>query len=138
MNQNYTISTENILKALQAGESPDAIATAFTMALNDAVKQQKTASAAEKERREKITRMQAILNMTEAYMKDFYPEFGDQKAGPGAEDAEHIVESIDKAYREMKSIATMFDHLAPKVAPTPKAARTEDSLTNFLKANGLA
>lgn len=136
----YEFSTEEILAALQNGTDPDAIAKAFTDALNGAVKQKQEADAASKKNSERVAALKEIVDKGAEFVKNFYPDMYREEIFAEV-DIEDIDKAIAEAYDEVKQMSPLFDALkdlekATKVTVSKKTT-TIDPIAKFLAQNGL-
>lgn len=138
----YEFSTEEILAALQNGTDPDAIAKAFTDALNGAVKQKQEADAATKKNSERVAALKEIFDKSAEFIKNFYPDMYKEEIFAEI-DIEDIDKAIAEAYDEVKQMSPLFDALKDleKIADTTavikKTTTTSDPIAKFLARNGL-
>ena len=136
----YEFSTEEILAALQNGTDPDAIAKAFTDALNGAVKQKQEAEAASKKDSERVAALKEIFDKGAEFVNIFYPDMYREEIFAEI-DIKDIDRAIAEAYEEVKQMNPLFDALkdlekATKVTISKKAT-TVDPIAKFLAQNGL-
>ena len=136
----YEFSTEEILAALQNGTDPDAIAKAFTDALNGAVKQKQEAEAASKRGSERVAALKEIFDKGAEFVKNFYPDMYREEIFAEV-DIKDIDRAIAEAYDEVKQMSPLFDALkdlkkATKVTVS-KQTTTFDPIAKFLAQNGL-
>ena len=136
----YEFSTEEILAALQNGTDPDAIAKAFTDALNGAVKQKQEADAASKKDSERVAALKEIFDKGAEFVKDFYPDMYREEIFAEV-DIKDIDRAIAEAYEEVKQMNPLFDALkdlekATKVTISKKTTAV-DPIAKFLAQNGL-
>lgn len=135
----YEFSTEEILAALQNGTDPDAIAKAFTDALNGAVKQKQEADAANKKDSERVAALKEIFDKSAEFIKDFYPDMYREEIFAEI-DIKDIDRAIAEAYDEVKQMSPLFDALKDLEKITKAAAPTKtavDPIAKFLAQNGL-
>lgn len=107
-----TFNQNDILESLAAGVSADDIAKNFTKALNAAIAEQK---ARDTKAAEKKTRLDAILDLADEFIKDYYPEIYDE---PYTTSTEDIITVMDEVYE--KSLK-MFSATKPKKPTSPIA-----------------
>ena len=136
----YEFSTEEILAALQNGTDPDAIAKAFTDALNGAVKQKQEADAASKKDSERVAALKEIFDKGAEFVKNFYPDMYREEIFAEV-DIKDIDRAIAEAYEEVKQMNPLFDALkdlekATKVTISKKTTAV-DPIAKFLAQNGL-
>ena len=136
----YEFSTEEILAALQNGTDPDAIAKAFTDALNGAVKQKQEAEAASKKDSERVAALKEIFDKGAEFVKNFYPDMYREEIFAEI-DIKDIDRAIAEAYEEVKQMNPLFDALkdlekATKVTVSKKTTAV-DPIAKFLAQNGL-
>ena len=136
----YEFSTEEILAALQNGTDPDAIAKAFTDALNGAVKQKQEAEAASKKDSERVAALKEIFDKGAEFVKNFYPDMYREEIFAEV-DIKDIDRAIAEAYEEVKQMNPLFDALkdlekATKVTISKKTTAV-DPIAKFLAQNGL-
>ena len=136
----YEFSTEEILAALQNGTDPDAIAKAFTDALNGAVKQKQEAEAASKKDSERVAALKEIFDKGAEFVKNFYPDMYREEIFAEI-DIKDIDRAIAEAYEEVKQMNPLFEALkdlekATKVTVSKKTT-TVDPIAKFLAQNGL-
>ena len=136
----YEFSTEEILAALQNGTDPDAIAKAFTDALNGAVKQKQEADAASKKDSERVAALKEIFDKGAEFVKNFYPDMYREEIFAEI-DIKDIDRAIAEAYEEVKQMKPLFDALkdlekATKVTVSKKTT-TIDPIDKFLAKNWL-
>ena len=146
------VNQKDILARLQAGESADAIAQELVDALN-------AANAEYTKEQEAATQKQAkaeYVKQFAALVKDYVMEFhGDSYIAEMVQDQEidpvDIVETLDASFaqinaelRKLKEMETMLHGVLNKITPVKQdvvdtaCATAPDSITAFLKANGLA
>lgn len=143
---------KDILAALQNGEDPQAIANAFTEALNAAVKEK--AKADEKERKltkaaeKKVACMEHILNELADFFEEFYPEIYDSELR-NLISAADIVKAMDEArddvveampiFNELQKLIDSLDAWHPERKSDDKLAKKTsiDPIEVFLRVNGL-
>lgn len=149
---NMNIKMEDILAALEAGESVDDIADTFTNALNSAIKKneenQKAAAAAKKAKEEKEQKQNAILEVVYA-ISDLCHLYGQKDLATllvteAENDTENIYDSVNNLFSQIDTLKTLFGNDLTKVfaTPAPKpAAKTKnspkESIFKFLETNGL-
>ena len=136
----YEFSTEEILAALQNGTDPDAIAKAFTDALNGAVKQKQEAEAASKKDSERVAALKEIFDKGAEFVKNFYPDMYREEIFAEI-DIKDTDRAIAEAYEEVKQMNPLFDALkdlekATKVTISKKTT-TVYPIAKFLAQNGL-
>ena len=136
----YEFSTEEILAALKNGTDPDAIAKAFTDALNGAVKQKQEAEAASKKDSERVAALKEIFDKGAEFVKNFYPDM-DREEIFAEVDIKDIDRAIAEAYDEVKQMSPLFDALkdlekATKVTVSKKTTPV-DPIAKFLAQTGL-
>ena len=145
------VNQKDILARLQAGESADAIAQELVDALNAAnaafVKEQEVAT----QKQAKAEYVEEFAALVKDYIMDFHSDsyiaemIKDQEIDPM-----DIVETLDAAFaqidaevRKLKEMEKMLHGALNKIVPVKHEADTAcgtapDSITTFLKANGLA
>lgn len=136
-------TTDEILKMLNDGQDPEAIAKSFTNALNDALKSKQKADE-EKEKAEKLaaTKLkdaEALADHFNAFVDIYYPTIADNNTGEQivkaldsivktSEQLDKINDMINKAFGDFDSKS---DKAKSKAAETKK--KSEDSIKEFLK-----
>lgn len=147
-------TTDEILKMLNDGQDPEAIAKTFTDALNDALKAKKAADE-EKEKAEKLaaTKLkdaETLADHFNAFVDIYYPTIADNNTGEQiikaldsiaktSEQLDKINDMINKAFADFDSKVGKSKTDTPKrsaesikkTAETPK--KSEDSIREFLK-----
>ena len=147
------VNQKDILARLQAGESADAIAQELVDALNAANAEYAAAQEAATQKQAKAEYVEEFAALVKDYIMDFHSDsyiaemIKDQEIDPM-----DIVETLDAAFaqidaevRKLKEMETMLHGVLHKITPvqnkvdnTSPLETTPDSITAFLKANGLA
>ena len=147
---------EDILARLQNGESADAIAQSFADALNGAIqKQQEEKAAAAQRHEDKVAVLTDIIDDVIGFIEEFYPEMIPEGVNLefSAEDVEGVIKALDDSmpkFAELNAALSSLealtkkpeaDRVVAKINNKPATLTTTavsgDSITNFLKANGL-
>lgn len=108
-------TTEDIVKSLESGTSPDTIAQNFTTALNEAIKtveEKKVQKKKEAERAAKINELQLILDDLADWVKTYYSEAASSEF---VLDAEQLVDSIDNTIKSLSDMFEIFNDATPTV-----------------------
>lgn len=151
----------DILAQLQGGQSADAIAQAFTDALNAAIQEQTKQSEAAATRADKINRLGDILEEILMFVEDFYPGVipEDAEIEITDEDVGMLIDELDEAVPQLIELATALADLEaimskksePKIQPVGETKITikkpvtfaasnvdfGDAIGQFFKQNGL-
>lgn len=147
------VNQKDILARLQAGESADAIAQELVDALNAANAEYIAAQEAKDQKMAKAEYVKEFAALVKDYVMDFHSDsyiaemIKDQEIDPM-----DIVETLDAAFaqidaevRKLKEMEKMLHGALNKIVPVKHEADVDtacetvpDSITAFLKANGLA
>lgn len=148
-------NVNDILARLQNGESAEAIAQGFADVLNQAItaqneeyKKAQEAKRAAEVRAAKISDLTDIIDLVLDFVEHYYPEIVDNiDLEMEAEDVEYLVDELDKAMEQAKTLTTMMNNFTTSRAnvtitpsqpqPQKKTALAEDAILTFLKSNGL-
>lgn len=152
----------DILTALQSGQTDaDALAKDFTTALNSALAEQKridqekkAAEVAKRDKLQKRAEADEIATMLIDFAMKYYPDFFEEDMF-GQMNGQILIEVMDAVYEALKPLMQLKEFLAQKnpevevdvkidTIAKPAAEdncgcgrKTNDPLTDFLKANGL-
>lgn len=126
-----------LYKALQAGANPDDMVRQFTDAMNAAIKQKNEEDQKAKQNyARKVAAMQAIIGDLCDFLVEFYPELPVTNDLRGSIDATDILESLDDAVEQLKTVTNFVKKQIP-VEKHINIKPNEDAIARFLKANGL-
>ena len=146
------VTQKDILARLQAGESADAIAQELVDALNAANVEYTKEQVAATQKQAKVEYVKQFAALVKDYVMEFHSDsciaemVQDQEIDPM-----DIVETLDASFaqidaelRKLKEMETMLHGVLNKITPVKQdvvdtaCGTAPDSITAFLKANGLA
>lgn len=130
-------TTEDIMKMMAAGQTPEQIAQEFTDALNAAISKSKEDTV----KKERVAAIQSIGDQILAFVQKYYPKMYDESLRKQF-DAADLDKVIEDAYNEVNQMQSVMDKFfAGSVKSKPTCAKTmrdsDDAIKSFLKRYGL-
>ena len=131
-------TTEDIMKMMAAGQTPEQIAQEFTDSLNAAISKSKENTV----KKERIAAVQSIGDQILAFVQKYYPDMYNESLRKQF-DAAAIDKAIEEAYNEVNQMQTVMEKffagsVKSKATTYAKTVRdSDDVIKNFLKRYGL-
>lgn len=126
-------TTEDIMKMMAAGQTPEQIAQEFTDALNAAISKSKEDTV----KKERVAAIQSIGDQILAFVQKYYPNMYDEILRKQF-DAAVLDKVIEDAYNEVNQMQSVMEKfLAGSVKTKPTCSKTmknsDDAIKSFLK-----
>lgn len=130
-------TTEDIMKMMATGKTPEQIAQEFTDALNAAISKSKEDTV----KKERVAAIQSIADQILDFVQKFYPDMYDEKLRKSFNAAE-LDQVIADAYNEVNQMhGVMEKFFAGSFKSKPTCVKTmmnsDDAIKSFLKKYGL-
>lgn len=130
-------TTEDIMKMMATGKTPEQIAQEFTDALNAAISKSKEDSV----KKDRVAAVQSIADQILDFVQKFYPDMYDEKLRKSF-NATELDQVIADAYNEVKSEHNVMEKFfAGSFKSKPTCVKTmmnsDDAIKSFLKRYGL-
>lgn len=130
-------TTEDIMKMMAAGQTPEQIAQEFTNALNAAISKSKEDTV----KKERVAAVQSIGDQILTFVQKYYPDMYNENLRKQF-DAAALDKIIEDAYNEVKSEYNVMEKFfAGSFKSKPTCAKTmknsDDAIKSFLKRYGL-
>lgn len=130
-------TTEDIMKMMAAGQTPEQIAQEFTDALNAAISKSKEDTV----KKERVAAIQSIGDQILAFVQKYYPNMYDESLRKQF-DAAALDKVIEDAYNEVNQMHSVMDKFfAGSFKSKPTCTKTmknsDDVIKSFLKRYGL-
>lgn len=130
-------TTEDIMKMMAAGQTPEQIAQEFTDALNAAISKSKEDTV----KKERVAAIQSIGDQILAFVQKYYPNMYDEILRKQF-DAAVLDKVIEDAYNEVNQMQSVMEKFfAGSVKSKSTCAKTmknsDDAIKSFLKKYGL-
>lgn len=131
-------TTEDIMKMMAAGQTPEQIAQEFTDSLNAAISKSKENTV----KKERVAAVQSIGDQILAFVQKYYPDMYNENLRKQF-DAAALDKVIEDAYNEVNQMQTVMekffaDSVKSKPTTCVKTVRdSDDAIKNFLKRYGL-
>lgn len=125
-------TTEDIMKMMAAGQTPEQIAQEFTDALNAAISKSKEDTV----KKERVAAIQSIGDQILAFVQKFYPDMYDEKLRKSFNAAE-LDQVIADAYNEINGMKSMVNFMFKDNKNMNKPADADAAIASFLKKYGL-
>lgn len=130
-------TTEDIMKMMAAGQTPEQIAQEFTSALNAAISKSKEDTV----KKERVAAVQSIGDQILAFVQKYYPDMYNENLRKQF-DAAALDKVIEDAYNEVNQMQNVMDKFfAGSFKSKPTYSKTmrdsDDAIKSFLKRYGL-
>lgn len=131
-------TTEDVMKMMAAGQTPEQIAQEFTDTLNAAISKSKEDTV----KKERVAAVQSIGDQILAFVQKYYPDMYNENLKKQF-DAAVIDKAIEEAYNEVNQMQTVMEKFfagSVKSKPTTCAKTmrdSDDAIKSFLKRYGL-
>ena len=130
-------TTEDIMKMMAAGQTPEQIAQEFTDSLNAAISKSKENTI----KKERVAAIQSIGDQILAFVQKYYPDMYNESLRKQF-DAAAMDKVIEDAYNEVNQMQSVMDKffagsIKSKSTCNKTMRDSDDAIKNFLKRYGL-